>query len=196
MTNKEFLTFGNTKTWATTDYPLCFAYPPPPFHFEIQILGSKIKWWGPLINNFANIINSCRITEYSIASGSNQVKKMIYIQLSNITAVTLMDEEVIRRFFEIWPGSPWWQQPWCSCSLVHDPRLMNSLRWLIVGFYWLTEVQGVMLLLDWRRFRLWCYGCSLQFLFLASSGHFLLSFNTYLFSELACPVMSWICLWL
>ena len=51
-------------------------------------------------------MNSCRITEYSIASGPNQVKKMIYIHLSNITAVTLMDEEVIRRCFEIWPGSP------------------------------------------------------------------------------------------
>ena len=142
------------------------------------------------MSNFSNIINSCRTTEYSIASGSNQVKKMIDIHLSNITAVTLMDEEVIPRFLEIWPGSPGWQQPWCSCSLVHDPRLMNSLRWLIVGFYWLTEVQGVLLLLEWRRLRLWCYGCSLQFLFLASSGHFLLSFNTYLFFELACPVMS------
>ena len=140
------------------------------------------------MSNFTNIINSCKITEYSIASGSNQVKKIIYIHLSNITAVTLMDEEVIRRFFVIWPSLPWWQL-WCSYSLVHDPRLMNSLRWVIVGFYWLTEVQGVMLLLDWRRFRLWCYGCSVQFLFLASSGHFLLSFNTYVFAESACPVM-------
>ena len=140
MTNKVFLTFGNTKTWATTDYPLCF-YTPPPFRFKF--LGSKKG--SVFVSHFTNIINSCRITDYSIASGSNQVKKMIYIHLSNITAVTLMDEEVIRRFFEIWPGSPWWQQPWCSCSLVHDPRLINLLRWVIVGF--LADF------IDWPRYK-------------------------------------------
>ena len=70
MTNKVFLTFGNTKTWATTDYPLCF-YTPPPFRFKF--LGSEKG--SVFMSNFTNIINSCRITEYSIASGSNQVKK-------------------------------------------------------------------------------------------------------------------------
>ena len=119
----------------------CVLHTPPPFHFEIQILGSKIKWWGPLINNFANIINSCRITEYSIASGSNQVKKMIYIHLSNITAVTLLDEE--------------WSTDFLKYDLVHRDgnNLDVHVHLSTTQGWWIRCDDLYMDFIDWPRYK-------------------------------------------